>query len=216
LGPPRSRFTSGTSSDSQHVGDTCDQRPPRCRNARGAAVLLGRSKRLWAKPPWAHPRCARFGNGCGCRPPRGRRVPPEPSLPPRCAAPGRRLNRAGVDRAAHDHPGNHRLRVPHLAGPKLIASPDGGRDLRDDVEHATSTILVGGQSPRTLYGFGNVRNISAAPKPDLVAKDPQSACPPTADAPSATTPRSRPLQSWTGACSMTYADPGSFTWSAEW
>ena len=91
-----------------------------------------------------------------------------------------------------------------------------GRDLRDDVEHATSTILVGGQSPRTLYGFGNVRNISAAPKPDLVAKDPQSACPPTADAPSATTPRSRPLQSWTGACAMTYVEPGSFTWSAEW
>jgi hypothetical protein len=45
----------------------------------------------------------------------------------------------------------------------------------------SSTILVGGQSLRTLYGFGNVRNISAAPKPDLVAEDPKSACPPTAD-----------------------------------
>jgi hypothetical protein len=166
LGHPATHSPSAIHATSDHHGVA---------NARGAAVLLGRPKRLWAIPPWAHPRCARFGNGCGCRPPRGRRVPPEPSLPPRCAAPGRRLNRAGVDRAAHDHPGNHRLRVPHLAGPKLIASPDGGRDLRDDVEHATSTILVGGQSPRTLYGFGNVRNISAAPKPDLVAKDPQSA-----------------------------------------
>jgi hypothetical protein len=127
LGHPATHSTSAIHATSDHHGVA---------NARGAAVLLGRPKPLWAIPPWAHPRCARFGNGCGCRPPRGRRVPPEPSLPPRCAAPGRRLNRAGVDRAAHDHPGNHRLRVPHLAGPKLIASPDGGRDLRDDVEHA--------------------------------------------------------------------------------
>src|SRR4051812_24202180 len=105
----------------------------------------------------------------------------EPSVPARCAAPGRRVNRRGVDRAARDHPGDHRVRVPHLAGPKLIASPDGGRDLRDYVEYATSAILVGGQSPRTLYGFGDVRNMSAAPKPDLVAKDPKSARPPAAD-----------------------------------
>src|SRR3954469_16630639 len=105
----------------------------------------------------------------------------QPSLPARCAAPGRRPNRPGVDRAARDHPGDHRVRVPHLAGPKLIASPDGSRDLRDDVEHATSTTLVGGQSLRTLYGFGDVRNISAAPKPDLVAEDPKSAGPPTAN-----------------------------------
>src|SRR3954447_6134021 len=105
----------------------------------------------------------------------------EPSVPARCAAPGRRLNRPDVDRAARDHPGDHRVRVPHLAGPKLIASPDGSRDLRDYVEHATSTILVGGQSLRTLYRFGDVRNIPAAPEPDLVAERPKSACPPTAD-----------------------------------
>src|SRR3954469_6701033 len=103
------------------------------------------------------------------------------SLPAGCAAPGRRPNRPGVDRTAPDHPGDHRVRVPHLAGPKLIASPDGSRDLRDDVEHATSTTLIDGQSLRTLYGFGDVRNSSAAPKPDLVAEDPKSACPPTAD-----------------------------------
>src|SRR3954471_6400367 len=105
----------------------------------------------------------------------------QPSLPAGCAAPGRRPNRPGVDRAARDDPGDHRVRVPHLAGPELIASPDGSRDLRDHVEHTTSTILVGGQSLRTLYRFGDVRNTSAAPKPDLVAKDPKSACPPTAD-----------------------------------
>src|SRR3954463_7323188 len=105
----------------------------------------------------------------------------QPSVPAGCAAPGRRLNRPGVDRAARDHPGDHRVRVPHLAGPKLIASPDGSRDLRDYVEHAASTVLVGGQSARTVYGFGDVRNMSSAPKPDLVAKDPKSACPPTAD-----------------------------------
>src|SRR4051794_9984338 len=105
----------------------------------------------------------------------------QPSLPARCAAPGRRPNRPGVDRAARDHPGDHRVGVPHLAGPKLIASPDGSRDLRDDVEHATSTVLVGGQSLRTVYGFGDVRNIPAAPEPDLVAEDPKSACPATAD-----------------------------------
>src|SRR3954470_17879994 len=129
------------------------------------------------------------------------------SLPAGCAAPGRRPNRPGVDRAARDHPSDHRVRVPHLAGPELIASPDGSRDLRDDVEHATSTILVDGQSLRTFDGFGDVRNTPVAPEPDLVAEDPKSACPLLPTAPSATTPRSLPLQSWTGACSMTYVDP---------
>jgi hypothetical protein len=102
-------------------------------------------------------------------------------MPAGCAAPGWRLNRRGVDPAARDHPRDHRVRVPHLAGPKVIASPHGCRDLRDYAEHVTSMILVGGQSLRTIYGFGNVRNISAEPKPDLVAEDPKSARPPTAD-----------------------------------
>src|SRR3954452_25337532 len=105
----------------------------------------------------------------------------QPSLPAGCAAPGRRPNPPGVDRAARDHPSDHRVRVPHLAGPELIASPDGSRDLRDDVEHATSATLVGGQSLRTFDGFGDVGNTPVAPEPDLVAEDPKSACPPTAD-----------------------------------
>jgi len=105
----------------------------------------------------------------------------EPSLPAGCAPPGRRLNRLGVDPAARDHPSDHRVGVPHLAGRKLIASPDRCRDLRDQVEHAASTILVAGQSPRAIYGFGDVRNVSTKPKTDLVAEDPESACPPTAD-----------------------------------
>jgi hypothetical protein len=77
----------------------------------------------------------------------------------------------------------HRVRVPHLTRPKLIASPHGRRHLRDHVEHAASTILVVGQPLRTIYGLSDVRNVSTEPNADLVAEDPKSACPPAADRP---------------------------------
>ena len=43
--------------------------------------------------------------------------------------------------AAGDHPGDHRVRVPHLARAQLIASPHRGRNLRDELEDAAGTRL---------------------------------------------------------------------------
>ena len=105
----------------------------------------------------------------------------EPGLPAGRASPWRRLNRLGVDAAARDHPGDHRVRVPHLARPELIATPNRSRDLRDQLEHAPRAIFVVAQSPRAVDGLGDVRDVAAAPKADLVAEDPKSARPATAD-----------------------------------
>ena len=105
----------------------------------------------------------------------------EPGLPAGRASPCRRLNQVGVYPAARDHPRDHRVRVPHVTGRKLISTPHGSRDLPDQVEYAPRTIFVGGQSPRAVYGLGDVRNVSTEPKTDLVAEDPKSAGPATAD-----------------------------------
>ena len=113
---------------------------------------------------------------CGSSPSAGARPRAQPAS--RARAPGRRLNRLGVDPAARDHPRDHGVGVPHLAGRKLVASPDRCRDLRDQVEHAAGTIVVAGQSPRAIYGFGDVRNVPTEPETDLVAEDPKSACHP--------------------------------------
>src|SRR5215218_5999646 len=57
----------------------------------------------------------------------------------------------------------------------------GSRDLRDQVEYAPRPLFVSGQSPRAVYGLGDVRDVSTEPETDLVAEDPESACRATAD-----------------------------------
>ena len=53
--------------------------------------------------------------------------------------------------------------------------------MRDQLEHPPRTIFVVAQSSWALYGLGHVGNVSVGPKTDLVAEDPKSACPVTAD-----------------------------------
>jgi len=81
----------------------------------------------------------------------------ESGVPAGRAPPCRRLNRVDVDPATRDHPGDHRVRVPHLARPELITTPHGSRDLWDQVEHAPSALLLFAEPPRAIDGFGDIR-----------------------------------------------------------
>jgi hypothetical protein len=102
---------------------------------------------------------------------------PPPWRPP----PFGRLNQLGVDAAACDHPRDHRVRIPHLTSAELITTPDGRRDARNLVEHAPSALLLAGEPPRAVDGLGDVRDVAAAPEPDLVAEDPKAPRPASAD-----------------------------------
>ena len=115
-------------------------------------------------------------------------------------------NRLGVYPAARDHPGDHRVRVPHLARPEIIATPHRRRDLRDHFEHAPRPILV----VVSRQGCPRLRRRpgSAPATADLVAEDPKRPAQRLPTAPSATTPRCSPLRSATGACSTTNVAQG--------
>src|SRR5215213_3892550 len=95
----------------------------------------------------------------------------EPGMPAGRAPPCGRLDRLGVDPAARDHPGDHRVRVPHLARPELITTPYWSRDLCDQLEHAPRVIVIAGQSPRALHRLGDVWDVPSEPQANLVAED---------------------------------------------
>ena len=128
------------------------------------------------------------GGGAGRRVPAGtRRLELLPSrqdksgTPPWRASPCRRLDRLDVDPAARDQPRDHRVRVPHVTGLELIATPDGRRNARRQLQHAPRTISIVGKSPRAFDSLGGVRDSAVAPSTDLVAEDPNPTCPATAD-----------------------------------
>ena len=58
------------------------------------------------------------------------------STPTRSASVGGRMHRIDAEAAARDQPGDQRVRVPHLASPGLVASPDRRRYVRHEVEQA--------------------------------------------------------------------------------
>jgi hypothetical protein len=88
------------------------------------------------------------------------------------------------------------LEFQHFARPKLIATPHRSRDPPDHLEEAPRTIFLVGQSPRTVYGLGDVGNVSVAPHANLVAEYPKSACPATADGASGNDAPLLPAQVW--------------------
>jgi hypothetical protein len=66
----------------------------------------------------------------------------ETGRPPRRPSSLGRLNRLGVGSAAGDHPRDDGVRIPHLIGAELVATPDGSRHPRDQVEHAPRAVLL--------------------------------------------------------------------------
>jgi hypothetical protein len=55
------------------------------------------------------------------------------------------------------------------------------RDLRGQVEHAPRAIFIAGESPRAFHRLGDVWDAATEPQADLVAEDPKSARPASAD-----------------------------------
>jgi hypothetical protein len=86
-----------------------------------------------------------------------------------------------IETAAGDQPGDQRVRVPHLACPELVASPDRRRHLGHQLENAPRESRVVRQPLWALDRLVDVRDHAAAPAPDLVAEDAERARPAAAD-----------------------------------
>src|SRR5687767_2135053 len=60
----------------------------------------------------------------------------ETSTPTRSAPADRRMHRLAAEAAAGNQPGDHRVRVPHLACEELVASPDRRGHMRHQFKKA--------------------------------------------------------------------------------
>ncbi|MCU1468777.1 MAG: hypothetical protein JWM72_4705 [Actinomycetia bacterium] len=98
----------------------------------------------------------------------------ESCIPPGCATSERRLNTRDVGSAAHQSPGDDGVRVPHLAGVELVATPDGSRDRWQHLEDAPGHRRVGAHAHGAPDRGLDVGDPTVAPAPVLVAKDPEA------------------------------------------
>jgi hypothetical protein len=76
-----------------------------------------------------------------------------------------------TDAAARDQPRDQRVRVPHLARPKLVPPPDRRRHLGHELEDALREQGVICQPLRTLDGIAEVWDHAIAPASDFVSED---------------------------------------------
>jgi hypothetical protein len=86
------------------------------------------------------------------------------------------MDRVDIEPAARDQPGDHRVRVPHLADPQLIASPDRRRHLGHQLEQAPRAVRITTEALRTLDRLGHVGDHAVTPTLDLVAEEPEATC----------------------------------------
>jgi hypothetical protein len=91
------------------------------------------------------------------------------------------MHRPDGEAAACDQPGNHRVRVPHLACLELVSSPDRRGHVAHQIKEALRNIWVVCQPLRTVNGLVNVLNHAITPASYLVPKDAQRERPAAAD-----------------------------------
>ena len=92
------------------------------------------------------------------------------SLPSWRPSTGRRTDRVGWEAAAGEQPRDHRVRVPHLARPKLVSAPDRAGQAANQVEQATRQQWVVAEVLRTGDRLVGVGNDPVSPAAHLVAK----------------------------------------------
>ena len=126
----------------------------------------GRGTRLHVEIP-CDPHRAGVGARRGARP-----RAPRPSPGRDRAVAGQRGPWAGLHR---DQPGGHRVRVPHLAGVELVASPHGPGDGRDEGEEPAGVSRTAGEPAGPADRLDEIRDGPAAPAADLVTKQAQPA-----------------------------------------
>ena len=95
-------------------------------------------------------------------------------MPARCPSAGRRRDGVDGDAASAEEPRDDRVGVPHLAGAKLVAAPDRGRELAYAGQKAAGDLRIVRQPARTVDGFADIGNHAVAPAPHLVAEDPRT------------------------------------------
>lgn len=83
------------------------------------------------------------------------------------------FERSSVKSCSREQPRDHGVRVPHLAGFELIATPHEHWHLRYQLEESSSVKEVGGKPLRTVYRLTEIRNYTFSPEPKLVAKNPK-------------------------------------------
>jgi hypothetical protein len=93
------------------------------------------------------------------------------------------VDRADVEPRAGDQPGDHRVRVPHLARAELVAAPHRRRHLGDEREQPSRRDLIVAEALRPVDRLRGVGDDAVAPATDLVAKEPEDAGYATADRP---------------------------------
>ena len=98
-------------------------------------------------------------------------------MPPGCPPARGRADRVDISSAAGDQPGDQRVRVPHVTGSELIATPDEGWHLRDEIQHPLGMCRLFGQSKRAFDRVFDIWNSTVLPAPNLVAEEPEAACP---------------------------------------
>ena len=97
-----------------------------------------------------------------------RRATTRPARQPGARPPAGGLDRLGREAAACDQPGDHRVGVPHLARCELVATPDGRRDVGNEVEDSLRAHLdhlsVAADSRLLRRRPGWLRHASGAPR----------------------------------------------------
>ena len=139
------------------------------------------STRVMRSPslPWSRPLIpTRTARRSDRRAPTGSRALPsgddDAGVPARRPSAARQPDRLDVEAAARDQPRDQRVRVPHLARAELVASPDGRRHLRHELEEPPCAVGIVAQAARALDRLGDVRDDTVAPASDLVAEDPEA------------------------------------------
>ena len=105
------------------------------------------------------------------------------STPARSASAGWRMNRFDTEAAACDQPGDHGVRVPHLASLELVAPPHRRGRVGHEFKDALREKWVVCQPLWAVDRLLDVRDDAITPSPDLIPEDAQRASPVAADCP---------------------------------
>jgi hypothetical protein len=125
------------------------------------------------------------------------------------------MQRIDVDPTARDQPRDQRIRVPHLAGSKLVAPPDRRWRTGHEVENAPRENRIVCQPLWAVDGLVDVGDQTSPPAPILVAEDPQGSSPAAADGAFRDDAPQFAFPSGIGAISIANVPSGTLTMRAE-
>ena len=87
------------------------------------------------------------------------------------ATPGRRLDTVGIEASAGEQQGDHRVRVPHLAGVAFVSTPDQGGDTRHEIEDLRRSGGFLRQPHGTRDSLRDIGDDAVSPSTDLISEE---------------------------------------------